>query len=169
MKNIILFSLIFILALTSCKQEAKQKPFMKNRKNSNDSTLVEKPKKKGRPKMIPETEFLEMKKEIDSLRLVLSSGKATYVRKKNNYVCQFPELSKVLLLQMRSAELKRIPVPDEYLTQQFYDFYEVEYTDKRILEYLDDRINEFIVYTSNNSRVNFNAKDSENIIIKSKK
>jgi hypothetical protein len=148
----------------SCVDEERlphdKKPKGPVKKENNSNT---KPKKRpgGKPKQVDEDLYKSVVNELDSLKKVLEDRKSNYVRKKNNYQSQFPELTKVLLIQMEKYELKRQNIPAKYLTEEFYDMYDIEYTDVRVLKFLDEKINDFIGYTSKKVKIDFTKVDSD--------
>ena len=154
MKTKLLLSIIIlIVGLSSCNNAPSGPPNRKSRSTvKSDSGKVV---KKYGPKSKKNDELSDVKKEVDSLRNLLSQRKKTYTRKKNNYKCQFPDLAKVILIEMSKKELKRAGEYASILPQEFHDFYDIEYTDKRVLEFIDSKVEDCIAYISNNTDIDF--------------
>lgn len=154
MKTKLLLSIIIlIVGISSCENKPSGPPNKKSRSTVNsDST---KTIKKYGPKNKNNDELDTVKKELDSLRNLLSQRKNDYVRQKNNYKCQFPELTRIILIEMLKKEMIRAGEYSGILPQEFHDFYDIEYTDKRVLEFIDSKIEDFIAYISNNTDIDF--------------
>ena len=159
MKKLLL--VILILTILSCTNESnntgknKIPPVVKKMQNK---------KFKGKPKSVNEDLYNSVIAERDSIKQLLKERKSNYVKKKNNYKSNFPEITKIILIKMKEEELKRQKIPSKYLTEEFYDMYDIEYTNVKVLKFIDDRINDFISYLSIKTRLDFTKIDSTNFI-----
>lgn len=165
MKKLLL--VILVLTTFSCINDSnntvknKIPPVVKKMQNK---TKNKNKKFKGKPKSINEDLYNSVIAERDSIRQLLKERKSNYVKKKNNYKSNFPEITKIILIKMKEEELKRQKIPSKYLTEEFYDMYDIEYTNVKVLKFIDDRINDFISYLSIKTRLDFTKIDSTNFI-----
>ena len=112
------------------------------------------------------------KMKIDSVKVTTKVNNDEVHRKKNNYECMYPELSKIILSKMMKRELDNSKLSPSFLSQEFYDIYEIDYTDPRVLKFLDETITNFVDYTVKKNQIDLkkiNSDSTANIIIKSKK
>ena len=130
-------------------------------------------------KPITQKKFGKNKQQQDTTKIKIDSVKVTTKvnndevhRKKNNYTCMYPELSKIILNKMMKRELENTKLSSGFLNQKFYDIYEIDYTDPRVLKFLDETITNFVDYTVKKNQIDLkkiNSDSTTNIIIKSKK
>jgi hypothetical protein len=112
------------------------------------------------------------KMKVDSVKVTTKVNNDETHRKKNNYECMYPELSKIILDKMMKRELDNARVAPSFLSQEFYDIYIIDYTDPRVLKFLDETITNFVDYTVKKNQIDLkkiNSDSTANIIIKSKK
>ena len=72
---------------------------------------------------------------------------------------------------MLKIELKATKIPSELLTQQFYDAYDIEYTNVKVLKFIENEINNFISWESTVVKIDLKEylSDTSNSIITKKK